>query len=50
MTNDMIETSGGIGRFVEFDGNTGKVLVKMDWETVVEYDGADCFPVNVQGN
>ena len=35
----LIETPGGIGRFVNFDGNTGKVTVEMDWHHEVEYPG-----------
>lgn len=41
----LIETPGGIGRFVNFDGNTGKVTVEMDWQHEVEYPGDKCFPV-----
>jgi len=41
----LIETPGGIGRFVSFDGNTGKVTVEMDWQHEVEYPGDKCFPV-----
>jgi len=41
----LIETPGGIGRFVNFDGNTGKVTVEMDYEVLVEYPGDKCFPV-----
>ena len=39
----MIETPLGIGKFISFDSNTGKVTVEMDWEYPVEFDGNQCF-------
>ena len=41
----LIETPGGIGSYISFDGNTGKVTVEMDWQHEVEYPGDKCFPV-----
>ena len=39
----MIETPLGIGRFLEYDSNTGKVIVEMESMFAVEFDGNQCF-------
>ena len=42
-TAGMIETPGGIGRFVEFDGNNGVVTAEMDNRYLVFYPAEDCY-------
>lgn len=42
-TAGMIETPGGIGKFVEFDGNVGVVTVEMDNQYLVFYPAENCF-------
>jgi hypothetical protein len=42
-TAGMIETPGGIGKFVEFDGNAGVVTVEMDNRYLVFYPAENCF-------
>jgi len=42
-TAGMIETPGGIGKFVEFDGNVGVVTVEMDNRYLVFYPAENCF-------
>jgi L-ascorbate metabolism protein UlaG (beta-lactamase superfamily) len=48
MLECMIFTPDGIGRYISFDGNTGKVIVEMPWGAEVEYPGDKCFSM-VQG-
>ncbi len=42
-TAGYIETPGGLGRFVEFDGNAGVVVVEMDNQYLVFYPAESCF-------
>jgi hypothetical protein len=42
-TAGYIETPGGIGKFVEFDGNCGVVLAEMDNEYLVFYPAEICY-------
>lgn len=44
-TAGKIETPAGVGIFVSFDVNTGKVVVEMDYEVLVEFDGNECYPI-----
>jgi len=44
-TAGMVETPAGVGRYLNFDANTGKVLVEMNYEDLVEFDGSECYPV-----
>ena len=39
----MIETPGGPGRFVEFDGVAKMVVVEMDHSNLVAYPAEECF-------
>ena len=42
-TAGMIDTPGGPGRFIEFDGTTGTVIAEMDNECMVIFPGELCF-------
>ena len=44
-TTGYIVTPGGKGKFIEYDGNTQKVTVLMDFEYEVEFDGDECYVV-----
>jgi hypothetical protein len=39
----MIDTPGGPGRFLEYDSNTGLVMVEMDSMYCVVYPADECF-------
>ena len=42
-TAGYIETPGGIGKFVEFDGKNGVVTAEMDNEYLVFYPAEICY-------
>jgi hypothetical protein len=42
-TAGFVETPGGVGKFVEYDGNVGVVAVEMDNQYLVFYPAGDCF-------
>ena len=42
-TSGMIETPGGIGKFVEYDGINEVVAVEMDYEYIVFYHASQCY-------
>lgn len=42
-TADYVDTPGGLGKFVEFDGKTGVVTVEMDNQYLVFYPGDSCY-------
>lgn len=42
-TAGMIETPGGIGKFVEFDGKSGVVTVEMDNSYLVFFPAESCY-------
>lgn len=43
-----IITPGGVGRYVEYIPATGKVVVEMDYEYLVEFDGDECYPAEIE--
>lgn len=45
-TAGYIETPGGVGRFVEYDGATQTVMVEMDNMFLVQYPATVCFLVD----
>lgn len=42
-TAGYIDTPGGIGKFVQFDGNHGVVTVEMDNSYLVFFPAESCF-------
>jgi len=42
-TAGYIETPGGMGKFVEYDGNCGVVTVEMDNQYLVFYPAENCY-------
>lgn len=42
-TAGMVETPGGIGKFVQFDGSHGVVTVEMDNQRLVFFPAETCF-------
>lgn len=45
MTSGYIKTPGGIGKFIEYNPHTKTVTVELDYNYIVEFDGAKCYPV-----
>ncbi|MDI6840461.1 MAG: hypothetical protein QMD71_06420 [bacterium] len=43
ITAGSVQTPQGIGKFVEFIGHTGKVLVEMDYSYIVEFDAGEVY-------
>jgi len=43
ITTGFIETPGGPGKFIEYDGTTKTVKVEMDYAAMVIYPGELCF-------
>ena len=44
-TAGWIKTHVGTGKYIEFNGNTKKVTLEMDYGYLVELDGRDCYIV-----
>jgi len=44
-TAGWIKTHVGTGKFVEYNSNTGKVTLEMDYGYLVELDGRYCYPM-----
>lgn len=42
-TADYIETPGGMGKFIEFDGNTKTVTVELDFSCRAIYSADVCY-------
>jgi hypothetical protein len=38
-----VQTPVGVGKFVEFEGCTGKVLVEFDYSYVAWFDGEEVY-------
>ncbi len=49
MPGGRVETPAGIGRFVEYIGHTGKVVVEMDYTYLVEFDGREVYICEEEG-
>ena len=43
VTAGWIKTHVGTGKYIEYNGNTQKVTLEMDYGYLVELDGRDCY-------
>lgn len=42
-TAGTIVTPGGLGKFIEYNGNKDTVTVEHDYQYITEYNAKDCF-------
>jgi hypothetical protein len=43
LTSGWIKTHIGTGKYVDYNGNTGKATLEMDYGYLVELDGRECY-------
>jgi len=44
-TAGFVATPNGIGKYVQYNPETGTVIVEMDYSYLVEFSGAECYPL-----